>query len=99
MRFTSTDLERFGVVDEVIEEPLGGAHRNHHQTAARMKLFLLRSLRELKKQKPEQLLEHRYDRFRQLGVFWEGSNPELADPNLRLDPSQPIPPPKTDGNS
>ena len=97
LRFTSTDLERFGVVDEVIEEPLGGAHRNHHQTAARMKLFLLRSLRELKKKKPEQLLEHRYDRFRQLGVFWEGSNPDLLDPSMRIDPQQPMPAPKSNG--
>jgi len=95
LRFTSADLMKFRVVDEVIEEPLGGAHRNHHQTAAKMKLFLLRSLQDLKTQTPDQLLEHRYDRFRQLGEFLEGSN--LVDPTMRLDPAQPLPAPKANG--
>lgn len=78
LRFTSEDLLRFGVVDDVIEEPVGGAHRNHHRMAAELKLFLRNNLRELTAKSSEKLLEQRYDRFRQLGVFWEGPE-EMAD--------------------
>ena len=41
LKFTSQDLLRLGVVDDVIEEPLGGAHRDHHQTAMHVKQYLL----------------------------------------------------------
>ncbi len=71
LRFTSADLKRLGVVDDVIEEPLGGAHRDHHQMAARLKMYLLKSLRELKQRSPEELLQKRYEKFRRMGVFIE----------------------------
>ncbi len=71
LKFTSPDLLRLGVVDHVIEEPLGGAHRDHHQTAMRMKQFLLRTLRELTAKSTEQLLDARYEKFRRMGVFLE----------------------------
>jgi acetyl-CoA carboxylase carboxyl transferase subunit alpha len=69
LKFTSKDLLRLGVVDHVIEEPLGGAHRDQHQTAMRVKQYLLRSLRELIAQPTDQLLTGRYDKFRRMGVF------------------------------
>jgi acetyl-CoA carboxylase carboxyl transferase subunit alpha len=71
LKFTSPDLLRLGVVDHVIEEPLGGAHRDHHQTAMRVKQYLLRTLRELTAKSPEQLLDGRYEKFRRMGVFLE----------------------------
>jgi acetyl-CoA carboxylase carboxyl transferase subunit alpha len=71
LKFTSPDLLRLGVVDHVIEEPLGGAHRDHHQTAMRVKQYLLRTLRELVAKSPEQLLDGRYEKFRRMGVFLE----------------------------
>jgi acetyl-CoA carboxylase carboxyl transferase subunit alpha len=71
LRFTSQDLPGFGVVDDVIEEPLGGAHRDHHQTAARMKQYLLRTLRGLRSQPLEELLNARYEKFRRMGRFFE----------------------------
>jgi acetyl-CoA carboxylase carboxyl transferase subunit alpha len=71
LRFTAKDLLKFGVVDHVIDEPLGGAHRDHHRMAARMKMYLTRTLRELVNQPPGELLEARYQRFRKLGVFLE----------------------------
>ena len=83
LRFTSDHLKRFSVIDEVIEEPLGGAHRNHHQMAARLKLYLLRSLRDLTPKNPEELIAQRYDRFRRLGVFADETESELA--GLRID--------------
>jgi acetyl-CoA carboxylase carboxyl transferase subunit alpha len=71
LRFTAKDLLKFSVVDHVIEEPLGGAHRDHHRMAARLKMYLARTLRELVNQPPGELLEARYQRFRKLGVFLE----------------------------
>ena len=71
LKFTSADLLRLGVVDTVIPEPLGGAHRDHHQTALRVKQYLLRTLRELSARSPDQLLDGRYEKFRRMGVFLE----------------------------
>jgi acetyl-CoA carboxylase carboxyl transferase subunit alpha len=69
LRFTSKDLLKLGVVDHVIEEPLGGAHRDHHQTAMRVKHYLTRSLRELVSLPIDKLLDGRYEKFRRMGVF------------------------------
>ncbi len=73
---TSKDLSRLKVIDDVIEEPLGGAQRDHHQMATRMKLYLLKSLRELVSQPVDSLLERRYEKFRRMGVFLESSQVE-----------------------
>ena len=71
LRFTSKDLRELGIVDDVIKEPLGGAHRDHHQMAGRLKLYLTRTLRELQAQPLDQLLAARYQKFRRMGVFLE----------------------------
>jgi acetyl-CoA carboxylase carboxyl transferase subunit alpha len=73
LKMTSKDLSRLKVIDEVIEEPLGGAHRDHPQMAARMKMFLIRSLRELVSLPTDQLTQRRYEKFRRMGEFLEGS--------------------------
>ena len=78
LRFTSRDLSGFGVVDDVIREPLGGAHRDHHQIAQRVKLYLTKSLRELLAIPRDRLLEERYAKFRRLGVFLEGDQSTCA---------------------
>ncbi|MFM9058715.1 MAG: acetyl-CoA carboxylase carboxyltransferase subunit alpha, partial [Planctomycetaceae bacterium] len=69
LRFRSRDLAGLGVVDAVIEEPAGGAHRHPRQMAVRLKTFLVRSLRELVAQPRESLLAARYEKFRRMGVF------------------------------
>lgn len=71
LKFTSDHLLKFGIVDDVIEEPLGGAHRDHHATAARMKNYLKKCLKELLPKTPEELIDQRYERFRKIGVFEE----------------------------
>ena len=71
LRFTSKDLLEFGVVDEIIEEPLGGAHRDPHRMAARLKLYLSKTLRGLQSEPIESLVESRYQKFRRMGVFTE----------------------------
>lgn len=72
LKFTSKHLSELGIVDSVIEEPLGGAHRDHHQMANRLKNFLLKSLKDLNSQEITELVERRYEKFRQMGVFLDG---------------------------
>jgi acetyl-CoA carboxylase carboxyl transferase subunit alpha len=71
LRFTANDLLELGVVDTIIPEPLGGAHRDPQQMAARLKMYLLKTLRELSPYQQDQLLEERFERFRRIGVFLE----------------------------
>ena len=71
LRFTSDNLLEFGVIDEIIQEPLGGAHRDHHQIANRLKMFFVKSLRDLTNTPTEQLLAARYEKFRCMGQFEE----------------------------
>src|SRR6187200_263364 len=72
LKLTSQYLRELGCVDDVIEEPLGGAHRDHHQMAARLKMYFLKSLRELVDLPTEKLLANRYDKFRRIGQYLEG---------------------------
>ena len=71
LRMRSWDLKEFGVVDKVIDEPRGGAHRDPRLMAARLKTFLERSLKELVAQPIDELVDNRYEKFRQMGVFLE----------------------------
>jgi acetyl-CoA carboxylase carboxyl transferase subunit alpha len=80
LRFTSSHLLEFGVVDSVIPEPLGGAHRDHHQMAARLKAYLLKTLQELKALPIDKLLEDRYQKFRKMGVFLDRVQEVEASP-------------------
>jgi acetyl-CoA carboxylase carboxyl transferase subunit alpha len=69
LRLTAKDLATFGVIDDVIPEPLGGAHRDHREMATTLKHFLLRYLRELSSLSTPELLEGRYQKFRRMGLF------------------------------
>lgn len=71
LKLTSKHLQDLRCVDDVIEEPLGAAHRDHHQMAARLKLYLIKTLRELTETPTDELLAKRYEKFRQMGQFLE----------------------------
>lgn len=71
LRMTSRDLLGMGIIDEVIEEPPGGAHRDHRGAAANLKAFLIRSLRKISEHPRAELLDRRYAKFRAMGVFDE----------------------------
>jgi acetyl-CoA carboxylase carboxyl transferase subunit alpha len=71
LKCTSKHLLEFGVIDDVIEEPLGGAHRDPFQMAGRLKMYLSRTLRELQRMPLDQLLAKRYEKFRRMGPFVE----------------------------
>jgi len=72
LRFTSRDLAEFGVVDDVIPEPLGGSHRDPYHMAAELKSYLQKTLRGLTRKSTDKLLDQRYDKFRRMGVFLDG---------------------------
>lgn len=72
LKLTARDLFRLRVIDEIIAEPLGGAHRDPQQMGNILRAYLLRSLRELKQLTLPELVEQRYQKFRKMGVFDEG---------------------------
>jgi acetyl-CoA carboxylase carboxyl transferase subunit alpha len=68
LKLTSKDLLRLGLVDKVIEEPLGGAHRDPKAAIDKVRAQILEWLSDLSKLTPEQLLDQRYEKFRRMGV-------------------------------
>jgi acetyl-CoA carboxylase carboxyl transferase subunit alpha len=66
---TAQRLLELGLIDKVVREPLGGAHRNPHSMAVRLKAVLLNQLRSLEGLDTGKLLEQRYQRLRKYGEF------------------------------
>jgi acetyl-CoA carboxylase carboxyl transferase subunit alpha len=64
-------MSKFGLVDGVIKEPLGGAHVNPDEAAAILKTTLKQTLAELKKIDPDTRIEQRIDKFSRMGFFDE----------------------------
>jgi acetyl-CoA carboxylase carboxyl transferase subunit alpha len=71
LKLTASDLYRLGVIDEIVQEPLGGAHRDPKRMAETLKEAVERHLRELTKINMEDLLDLRYKKFRRMGTFIE----------------------------
>jgi acetyl-CoA carboxylase carboxyl transferase subunit alpha len=69
LKLTSRHLKQLGVIDDVIPEPVGGAHRDHREMATTLKSYLLRYLRDLRGVPLKNLVEGRYQKFRRMGVF------------------------------
>lgn len=69
LQLTAVDLKRLSVIDEVVQEPPGGAHSNHKEAGELLKASLLRHLDELGKLSVQELLDRRYKKFRAIGVF------------------------------
>lgn len=71
LKLTGEELLKLGIIDEIIKEPLGGAHRDPEQTAKNIKATIKKYLAELKAIPKDKLLEERYMKFRKMGVFTE----------------------------
>ena len=69
---TAPRLLELGLIDKVVREPLGGAHRNPHSMAVRLKAVLLGQLNSLEQLDTTTLLEQRYQRLRSYGAFKVG---------------------------
>ncbi len=70
LKFTSKELKRLGLVDDIIKEPLGGAHRDPSATAAAVEQYIVETLKDLRRTKMDVLLKRRYKRIRELGGFF-----------------------------
>ena len=72
---TFEQFDEFGIVDEILPEPLGGAHQDIDATASTLKEAILRHLRNLDKLSTENLLNQRYAKYRNMGIFEEIAPP------------------------
>ncbi|HMB88870.1 MAG TPA: acetyl-CoA carboxylase carboxyltransferase subunit alpha [Candidatus Dormibacteraeota bacterium] len=71
MRVTAPDLLKLGVIDAIVPEPVGGAHRNWDATAASLREALREQLWQLRSKSEAELIEERQEKFRRIGVFEE----------------------------
>ena len=71
LRLTAPDLVELKVIDEIIPEPIGGAHADHDATAASLRDALIKNLEELRKLKPDKLVRRRREKFLRMGQFTE----------------------------
>ena len=73
LKITPTDLKEFGIIDEIVSEPEGGAHLDHEASAALLERVLFRALRDLTHFPIAELLDRRYEKFRRMGQFFEAA--------------------------
>ena len=70
LRLTSDHMYKFGLVDGIVPEPLGGAHWNYNEAAQNLKVVLIDALKELKQMDPGERINNRIKKFGKMG-FWE----------------------------
>jgi len=75
MRTTAPELLRLGVIDGIVPEPIGGAHRDWEGAAANLRATLREQLRTLRPKSRDELIGERYEKFRRMGSFEEASTP------------------------
>ena len=69
LKLTAQDLLDLGLIDEIVREPLGGAHRDPAKTASAIKESIKKHLKELSALAPAALIEARYEKYRKIGAF------------------------------
>lgn len=69
LKLTAQDLTKFNVIDEIVPEPIGGAHMDFELTAKNIKEAIIRNLEELKKIESDKLIPLRIQKFREMGVY------------------------------
>ena len=87
LRLTPKDMLELGVVDEIIPEPLGGAHRDAREMAATLERKLVGDIRRTKRQAIDKLLDQRYQRVRRIGPVLSG---RLRPASPSQEPRKPI---------
>ncbi len=71
LRLTAEDLFEQGIIDRIIPEPLGGAHKDHQLISSTLKSVLLEEIEQLMKVKPDKLVQNRLEKFAKMGVYQE----------------------------
>ena len=85
LKLTAPDLLDLRIVDEVIPEPPGGAHDDPAAAAEAVRAAIVKHLAQFKNIAPAALINQRYDKFRDMGIFKEGPIPTLTPPPLPKD--------------
>jgi len=80
LKLTAKDLIKLGMVDEIVPEPLGGAHRNAHDAIYNVEQYIIRTLRALKRTSLENLLENRYKKIRSIGSAFQKTDVKPQKP-------------------
>jgi acetyl-CoA carboxylase carboxyl transferase subunit alpha len=83
LKLTSKDLLQLKLIDEVIPEPLGGAHRNIHDTVYNVEQYIIKSLAVLKRTNIDTLLENRYRKLRSIGTSIPSTPEKPEKPKMR----------------
>jgi acetyl-CoA carboxylase carboxyl transferase subunit alpha len=78
MRIKAQEVYQLGLVDEIVPEPLGGAHRNYQQAASHLKEVIQQNLTDLKQLSVGELLERRYQKFRAIGKYTKSEASEVS---------------------
>jgi acetyl-CoA carboxylase carboxyl transferase subunit alpha len=78
LRLTPAELLRLGLIDSIVDEPRGGAHRHPEAAAKRLEQWIDETLRDLKRTKRETLMRRRYERLRRLGTYIISGEPPIA---------------------
>ncbi len=82
LRLTAKDLYEMKLIDEVLKEPLGGAHQNPAEAAETLKASIKKSLKEVEGRERKSLIEERYEKFRCMGVFTESIGKKLREKKI-----------------
>ena len=69
LKLTATDMKKLKLIDEIVKEPIGGAHRNREKTFTIVKNKIAKYYEDLKKLSPEELVEQRMEKYAQMGVY------------------------------
>jgi len=80
LKLTAQDLLKLKVVDEIVSEPEGGAHRDYDSVAENLRSALRRNLQHISEFPIDELLQKRYEKFRRLGIFTEGKSTAASAP-------------------
>ena len=78
LKLTSIDMKGFGLVDEIVEEPIGGAHWDYVEAAEMLKKVILNNLKEIKNLSPESRINSRIEKFEKMGFWTEQPLVEMA---------------------
>jgi acetyl-CoA carboxylase carboxyl transferase subunit alpha len=79
LKLTAQDLLKLDVVDEIVPEPEGGAHRGYDSVAENLSRALRRNLQHISKIPIDELLKKRYEKFRRIGIFTESKTTADSD--------------------
>ncbi|HTZ18260.1 MAG TPA: acetyl-CoA carboxylase carboxyl transferase subunit alpha, partial [Dissulfurispiraceae bacterium] len=74
LKLTATDLKGFKIVDDIIPEPLGGAHREPEAVAKKMTEYIIKTLESLQGKPAPKLIEERYRKIKKIGSFTHAEN-------------------------